>query len=312
MARWLTPQIAEALATPPTLVIDSLRALMAWPSGHKYELSVHIKSELKVHASSCDIEPMVHIEDLRAAFVARLKKALEAKEIPQWGAGARLAKMANVTPKAASKWMNGESIPGAAKMLALANALDVKVEWLQHGSGPGPGESAKENQQPSSAAQTIPSPQSLMPCDFTDDLEGQYTFIDQYDARAAAGTGFDNVHVVLRNTLAFKTEWLRAKGVKAKNLKVIYAHGDSMWPTINHHDVLLVDESRIEPSDGQIFVMGNLEGSIVKRLVRTEDGGWIICSDNPDKSKYPNRELSDEEINEHRILGRVIWRGGDL
>lgn len=139
-----------------------------------------------------------------------------------------------------------------------------------------------------------------------------FTFIDQYDARAAAGTGFDNVHVVLRNTLAFKTEWLRAKGVKAKNLKVIYAHGDSMWPTINHHDVLLVDESRIEPSDGQIFVMGNLEGSIVKRLVRSGDGGWIICSDNPDKSKYPNRELSDEEINEHRILGRVIWRGGDL
>lgn len=140
----------------------------------------------------------------------------------------------------------------------------------------------------------------------------EFTFIDQYDARAAAGTGFDNVHVVLRNTLAFKTEWLRAKGVKAKNLKVIYAHGDSMWPTINHRDELLVDESCIEPSDGQIFVMGNLEGSIVKRLVASSEGGWMICSDNPDKSKHPNRELSDEEINEHRILGRVIWRGGDL
>lgn len=299
--------MAEAFATPPTLVIDSLRALMAWPSGPKYELSVHIKSELKVHASSCDIEPMVHIEDLRAAFVARLKKALEAKEIPQWGAGARLAKMAKVTPKAASKWMNGESIPGAAKMLALATALDVTVEWLQHGSGPGPGESANASR----SAQVMPSRQELIPYDFMEDIEGQYTFIDQYDVKAAAGSGYENPHVVLRNTLAFKTEWLRAKGVKAKNLKVIYAHGNSMWPTINDHDVLLVDESCIEPSDGHIFVMCNLEGEIVKRLVRGE-GGWIICSDNPDKARYPNQKLSDDEIDEHRILGRVIWRGGDL
>lgn len=139
-----------------------------------------------------------------------------------------------------------------------------------------------------------------------------FTFIDQYDARAAAGTGCENPHVILRNTLAFKTEWLRAKGVKAKNLKVIYAHGNSMWPTINDHDVMLVDESCIDPADGQIFVMCNLDGEIVKRLVRSGDGGWIIRSDNPDKSKYPDQVLSDEEINEHRIFGRVIWRGGDL
>ena len=285
---------------------------MAWPSGPKYELSVHIKSELKVHASSCDIEPMVHIDDLRAAFVARLKKALEAKEIPQWGAGARLAKMAKVTPKAASKWMNGESIPGAAKMLALATALDVTVEWLQHGSGPGPGELSQKNHSASPPAQLMSSRQGLMSCDLIDDTEGLYTFIDQYDARAAAGTGCENPHVVLRNTLAFKTEWLRTKGVKAKNLKVIYAHGNSMWPTINDHDVMLVDESCIDPADGQIFVMCNLDGEIVKRLVRSEDGAWIIRSDNPDKFKYPDQVLSDEEINEHRIFGRVIWRGGDL
>lgn len=254
---------------------------------------------------------MVHIEDLRAAFVARLKKALEAKDIPQWGAGVRLAKMAKVTPKAASKWMNGESIPGAAKMLALATALDVNVEWLQHGAGPGPGERVQEVIESSKSKEALSVPQVSQPCVLSDNDGEKYTFIDQYDARASAGTGCENPHVVVRNTLAFKTEWLRAKGVKAKNLKVIYAHGESMWPTITDHDVLLMDKSRVEPVSGQIFVMGNLEGNIVKRLVRAGDG-WIISSDNPDKSKYPDKNLSDEEINEHRILGRVIWRGGDL
>ena len=95
-------------------------------------------SELKVHASACDIEPMVQIEDIRAAFVARLKKSLAARGIDLWGAGARLAEMTKVTPKASSKWLNGESMPGPAKMQAIAQALGVKVEWLQHGSGEGP------------------------------------------------------------------------------------------------------------------------------------------------------------------------------
>lgn len=253
---------------------------------------------------------MVQIEDLRAAFVARLKKALAAKEIPQWGAGARLAEMAKVTPKAASKWLNGESIPGAAKMLALATALDVKVEWLQHGSGQGPVASAID--QPRMSADED-QPRALKAArEATEDLGEKYTFIDQYDARAAAGPGYENQHFALRNTLAFKTDWLRAKGAKAKNLKVIYAHGESMWPTISDRDVLLVDESCIEPVDGQIFVMGTLDGDIVKRLIQTEYGDWIVCSDNPDKTRYPDKELSEEEINEHRLLGRVIWRGGDL
>ena len=69
-------------------------------------------SELKVHASACDIEPMVQIEEIRAAFVARLKIALSAHGIDQWGAGARLAEIAKVTPKASSKWLNGETMPG--------------------------------------------------------------------------------------------------------------------------------------------------------------------------------------------------------
>jgi phage repressor protein C with HTH and peptisase S24 domain len=84
---------------------------------------------------------MVQIEDIRAGFVSRLKKSLAAHGIDQWGAGARLAEIAKVTPKASSKWLNGESMPGPAKMQSIADALQVKVEWLQHGAGEGPASS---------------------------------------------------------------------------------------------------------------------------------------------------------------------------
>lgn len=91
--------------------------------------------ELKVQASSCDSEPMVQSEELRQAFVKRLKEALAAEEIPEWGVGARLAEKTLKTAKASSKWLNGESMPSRANMLAIADWLKVRVEWLAHGEG---------------------------------------------------------------------------------------------------------------------------------------------------------------------------------
>lgn len=90
---------------------------------------------LKVHASACESEPMVQSEDVRADFVARLKKALSHAGIPEWGAGARLAEIAGRTAKAASKWLNGEAMPGRANMIAIASALKVRTEWLQYSDG---------------------------------------------------------------------------------------------------------------------------------------------------------------------------------
>lgn len=259
-------------------------------------------SELKVHASACENVPMVQIEDLRAAFVGRLKDALAHNQIPEWGAGARLAKMAGVTPKATSKWMNGESMPGGAKMLAVANALGVRVEWLEYGRG-----EMKE------APAATPVDERLPPRGFELLEDDSYTGVLQLTAQGSTGAGEENTHVEIRGVMAFKSAWLRANRLNQKYLDVIYASGNSMEPTINDGDVLLVDESKLEPKDGQIFAMqSSTKGTIVKRLVKSDIGGWIIRSDNPDKARYGDETLRDGEINEVRIIGRVVWRGGML
>jgi phage repressor protein C with HTH and peptisase S24 domain len=140
-----------------------------------------------------------------------------------------------------------------------------------------------------------------------------FAFIPQYTAKAAAGFGHENPHVESVTTLAFKRKWLRAKGLNSKHLIAISADGDSMYPTINDHDVLLLDTSKTEPVDGQVFVLASADkGAIVKRLVQTPLGGWIIRSDNDDCDDYADVMLTRSEVNEHRIIGRVIWRGGDL
>lgn len=143
-------------------------------------------------------------------------------------------------------------------------------------------------------------------------IDDRYAFIPQYDARAAAGIGHDNPHVEVKSTLAFKRDWLRLKGANPATLIVIYADGDSMWPTIDDHDVLLLDTSKTDPVDGHVFVLAsNDKGTIVKRLIK-HGSSWIIQSDNPDDGRYPDIVLPDDDIYEHRIIGRVIWRGGDL
>lgn len=145
-----------------------------------------------------------------------------------------------------------------------------------------------------------------------DVLDSKYAYVPQYDAKAAAGLGSENPHVEIRSTLAFKREWLKVKGAKPDQLIVIYAEGDSMWPTINNGDVLLVDRSRIDPVDGQVFVLAGSEGAMVKRLVQGPLGQWVLRSDNDDKEEYPDRYHLRSNGNEHRIIGKVIWRGGDL
>lgn len=244
---------------------------------------------------------MVQIEEIRNSFVARLKQSLSEAGIPEWGAGVRLAKMAKVTPKACSKWLNGESMPGGAKMLALASALNVRVEWLEYGRG-----EMRESASPAIEGRTPPRSFDLLE-------EPGYTGVLQLTARGSTGDGDDNPHVEIRGVMAFKTSWLRANNLNQKHLDVIYANGHSMEPTINDGDVLLIDESKIEPKDGQIFAMQSAsKGTIVKRLVKSDFDGWIIRSDNPDKARYGDETLRDGEINEVRIIGRVVWRGGML
>lgn len=145
-----------------------------------------------------------------------------------------------------------------------------------------------------------------------DGLDGRYAYIPQYDAKAAAGLGSENPHVEIRSTLAFKREWLRVKGAKAEQLIVIYAEGESMWPTINDRDVLLIDRSKVDPVDRQVFVLAGSDGAIVKRLIRGPLGQWVLRSDNEDKDSHPDRYYLRSNGNEHRIIGQVIWRGGDL
>jgi phage repressor protein C with HTH and peptisase S24 domain len=222
-----------------------------------------------------------------------------------------------VTQGAISHFMNRRTALSLKAVAVFAKMLDVKIEDISPTLARQIGElglAAPAEPKHSSGTHSRTAANTPFPVGGdTEAADDKYAHIPQYSAKAAAGLGHENPHVETLATLAFKLDWLRTKGVKAENLLVIYAEGESMWPTINDHDVLLVDKSKIDPADGHVFVLSSTDkGAIVKRLVQSPLGGWIIRSDNEDKTEYADLLLSRSDVNEHRIIGRVIWRGGDL
>lgn len=147
----------------------------------------------------------------------------------------------------------------------------------------------------------------------TGEESGAYTVIPQYTAKGSAGPGYENDHVEVKGGLVFKRDWLKRMGLKAENLRVIYASGTSMEPTIADGDVLLIDESQTNPANGKIYAISRPDGDIsIKRLIRQLTGGWLIRSDNANKAAYPDEPATDSEIGHISVIGRVVWHGGAL
>lgn len=253
-------------------------------------------------------------ERLRAIYQRRVRESKARGDVPSLNQAEVGERCEWKSPQSVvSQYINGHVALNLDALVKLSRALDFELAEVSPSLAGGIARALdtgyKVAAAPNSAVPSTPFPG-------LDDAEvagDRYAYIPQYSARAAAGFGYENPHVETVATLAFKREWLRVKGVRADNLFVMYADGDSMWPTIDDHDVLLVDKSRTEPTDGHVFVLTSSDkGAIVKRLVQSPLGGWIIRSDNDDREMYPDILLSRSEVNEHRVIGRVIWRGGDL
>ncbi|MFL1527869.1 S24 family peptidase [Pseudomonas sp. O230] len=288
---------------------------------------------------------MVHIEDLRAGFVARLKQSLSTQGIDQWGAGVRLAKIASVTPKASSKWLNGESLPGPAKMRAIADALNVKIEWLQHGSGEGPSgagalpEEKTADKSVTSSADIVRNMLAKHGKNLSDEAKqkiaeaiqetvskvgasnvinvdfsrpgqvGDEVWIAHYDVRAAMGGGqIPHEYPEMLQDIRVSPKHLREMGVAFKehfHLKMITGWGQSMAPTIKDRDPLLVDITIREFTGDGIYLFSHDEMLYVKRLQKKGKDRFKMISDNK------HHDPEDIRVDDTYILARVlyVWNG---
>lgn len=121
------------------------------------------------------------------------------------------------------------------------------------------------------------------------------------------GPGTDVQHDdVLVGQIALSEQWVarRLQPTSPAALRFIHAYGDSMHPTFEDGDVLLVDTGMRDPKaiDG-VYVMAANDRVYIKRVRQRMDGIVEISSDNP------TVKTVDVLNGEHSIdvLGRVVW-----
>jgi len=103
--------------------------------------------------------------------------------------------------------------------------------------------------------------------------------------------------------------WLRSVAPGGRDVSLISVRGDSMTPTLDDGDDILVDrgDAGDRLRDG-IYVLRRDDMLIVKRVTLTRrPGRFDVTSDNLAHNRW-----TDVGLDEIEVLGRVVWRGRRL
>ncbi len=131
--------------------------------------------------------------------------------------------------------------------------------------------------------------------------------VKRHPVGVSAGPGAVVTEELGKPYFAFEERWL--KGLtpsEASKLSIVRVDGDSMAPTLNPGDDILVDlgDSVDRLRDG-IYVLRIDDAVVVKRLALNPTGRRVtVQSDNPAYPDWPDCSLADV-----RPIGRVIWAG---
>ena len=125
---------------------------------------------------------------------------------------------------------------------------------------------------------------------------------------ASAGAGALTDVEALAGKVGFDETWLRQMGVDPAQVTLIKVQGDSMQPTLNDGDDIMVDKAAAQrPIKDGVHVLRMDDVLMVKRLEAAKKGGLSVLSDNP---AYPAwRDIGASSVT---IIGRVVWVGRKL
>lgn len=133
--------------------------------------------------------------------------------------------------------------------------------------------------------------------------------IPQYSFRAGMGGGGVITDESEAEYLALPRTYLEQMQLASADLISIAVEGDSMSPTLESGDRVMVNRKDKNPSSGGVFAIHDSDVLVVKRVERipaTNPVRLKLISDNPNHGIY---EVPAGETN---ILGRVVWYGRRL
>ena len=99
---------------------------------------------------------------------------------------------------------------------------------------------------------------------------------------------------------------LKSLGASVTDTDIIFASGDSMLPEIKDGDALMVDKSKRDIIDGQIYIIRSDGQLLCKRLQKIPPQKIKIVSDNPKYDPY-YIDFSNVIDFDFDVIGRVLW-----
>ena len=128
------------------------------------------------------------------------------------------------------------------------------------------------------------------------------------EVSASMGYGVTVYNEQQTATYSISRKLVRDLGLTSGETEIIFAQGDSMLPTIEGGDSLLVDHNRREIYDGKIYCV-RIEGQLyAKRLQKIPPHTIRVVSDN-DKYRSFEINLEKEPTYDFEVIGEIRWWG---
>lgn len=158
--------------------------------------------------------------------------------------------------------------------------------------------------------QLLGAPLKSAPARTTEEASAQQLPALEHDVRASAGHGS---MIEMENVVGewrFPRRYVRdTLSIRSQRLHLISVIGDSMKPTLESDDRILIDLDDRDVSQPGVFALYDGSATVVKRVEKipgTDPPEVMLISDNPKHNSY--RVIADLV----HVAGRVVWFGRKL
>jgi hypothetical protein len=139
-------------------------------------------------------------------------------------------------------------------------------------------------------------------------LNEHFVPVPKVSAKPRMGDGGLETDMDVEGFYAFRQGYLQRRA-PGGSVVLMEAQGDSMRPTIEAGDMVLVDQGQCEIVAGRVYLV-RIEDTLVIKRVDKAPGKMILRSDNP---SYPLMEIDLAEVDGSvEVKGRVIWAAKEL
>lgn len=190
------------------------------------------------------------------------------------------AKRINVNPKSVGFWEANKNEPSKSNLLSICNEFTLSLDYFSN----------EKNINTSKTDDSIDIP-----------VRGEIT--------ASMGTGVEIYDENKTGTYQLGRKLLRDIGVSQQFSEIIFAQGDSMEPTIEGGDSLLIDLSKTEIYDGKIYCVRIENKLYAKRLQLIPPNKVKVISDNKEKYDPFYIDISHNIDFDFAVIGEVKWWG---